>query len=174
VGRQTEKALTTTEKQLASFAAMRADAGDFDHRTFGGETDGAGRGFEGFRNRAARRLADRTAALAEKEHDDVVIGVIVHAGHEGVAALDSVHETVTAQKLERPVDGDGGGTSAIRQPLDNFVGAERLVTSQQCFEYVPTHTREPLPPLGAEFFCVGDCAAGAVAMIVARRREYCV
>ena len=55
---------------------------------------------------AAGRLADRAAAFADQEHDEIVAGVIVHAGDEGVAALDAVHETVVAQKIERAIDRD--------------------------------------------------------------------
>ena len=51
-------------------------------------------GLERFRNVAAGRLADRAAALADEEHDEIVAVVIVHAGDEGIAALDAVHEAV--------------------------------------------------------------------------------
>ena len=79
-----------------------------------------------------RRLADGTAALADQEHHELPGGVIVHAGDEGVAALDAVHETVLAQELERAIGGDRGRARPPRgEPVDDLVGAERLVAGEQ-------------------------------------------
>jgi hypothetical protein len=58
--------------------------------------------------------------------------VIVHAGDEGVAALDAVHEPVLTQELERPVGGDRGRARPLgREPVDDLIGAERLVAGEQ-------------------------------------------
>ena len=47
---------------------------------------------------AAGRLADRTATLADQEHDRSAAGVIVDAGEKRVAALDAMDETVRVRK----------------------------------------------------------------------------
>jgi hypothetical protein len=78
---------------------MGADAGNLDHGTLGRKSGRSRGGLERFRNVAAGRLADGTAALADEEDDEIVAAVIMHAGDEGVAALDAVDEAVVAQKL---------------------------------------------------------------------------
>ena len=86
---------------------MGADAGNLDHGTLGHKSGRSRGSLERFRDVAAGRLADGTAALADQEHDEVVVtGVIVHAGDEGIAALDAVDEAVVAQKIERAIDRD--------------------------------------------------------------------
>ena len=85
---------------------MRANAGDFDHRAFRRKAGRAAGGFERLRDGAAGRFADRAALLADQEHDRVAAGVIVHAGDEGVAALDPVDKAVVAQEIERAIDRD--------------------------------------------------------------------
>ena len=85
---------------------MSADAGNLDHRALGHESGRSRGGLERFRYVAAGRLADRIAAFADEEDDEVVAAVIVHAGDEGVAALDAVDEAVVAQKIERAIDCD--------------------------------------------------------------------
>src|SRR2546430_1624334 len=109
-------------------AAVIADAGELDQRRFRREASGA-------RSRCQRRgdllgggLADGAAALANQEHHERAGGVVVHASDESIAALDAVHEAVLAQELERAVGGDGRRPRPReREPLDNLVGAERLV-----------------------------------------------
>jgi hypothetical protein len=51
---------------------MRADAGNLDHGTLGRKSGRSRGGLERFRNVAAGRLADRTAALADEEDDEIV------------------------------------------------------------------------------------------------------
>ena len=43
-------------------------------------------------HRGRGRLADRATFLADQKHHRIVALVIVHAGDERVAALDTVHE----------------------------------------------------------------------------------
>src|SRR5665647_2667048 len=69
--------------------AMRADAGNFDHRRLGREARRARRRLDRVRHGGRGRLADRAAFLADQEHHRVAAIVIVHAGDEGVAAFDS-------------------------------------------------------------------------------------
>jgi hypothetical protein len=67
-----------------------------------------------------RTLADGTAALADEEDDEIVAAVIMHAGDEGVAALDAVDEAVVAQKIERAVDRDRCRTPMPGESLDDL------------------------------------------------------
>ena len=56
----------------------------------------------------------------------------MHAGDEGVAALDAVHEILLAQEIERAVDRDRGRPLRPGPPaIDDLVGAERLMARQQ-------------------------------------------
>jgi hypothetical protein len=166
-----EKTAAMQERQRSSFAAMRTNAGDFDHRAFRRETRRAAGGFKSFRDSAARRLADGAAALADQEHDRVTVGVMMHTSHECIATLNTMDQTVIAQEFECPVNRDRRRTTPIRQPFHDFVGAERSVTRKQRFKHMTTHRRQTLRTRRAELFRVRDCGTGAAAVIVVRRWE---
>src|ERR1700685_704947 len=123
---------------------MRADAGDFDQRAFRRKPRRARRRLERFGGGAARRLADRAATLADEKDDEIITGMIVHAGDKGIAALDAMDEAVVAQKFERAIDRDRRRPRVARQIVDDFVSAERLVTGEQRFEYLTPDRRQPL------------------------------
>src|SRR5271170_469041 len=110
---------------------MGADAGDFDQRAFRRKPRRARRRLERFGGGAARRLADRAATLADEKDDEIITSMIVHAGDEGIAALDAVDEAVVAQEIERAIDRDRRRAGVARQVIDDLVGAERLVTGKQ-------------------------------------------
>ena len=97
--------------------------------------------------------------------------VIVHASDESVAALDAMDETVVAQKIERAIDRDRRRPVLVRQPLDDLVGAERLVARQQRFQHLAAHRRQPLRARRALRFGMRDRRAGAALVIVVGRRE---
>ncbi len=152
---------------------MRANAGYFDHRAFRRKTGRTAGGFERLSGGAAGRLADRSAMLADEEDHRVAAGVIVHAGDEGIAALDPMNKAIVAQKFERAIDGDWRRPGPTCQPFNDFVGAKRLVACEQCLEHVPAHRRQPLRPRRAQGFGVGDSGAGAAAVIVIGRWKNC-
>jgi hypothetical protein len=95
----------------------------------------------------------------------------MHAGDEGVAALDAVDEAVVAEKIERAVDRDRCRTPMPGESLDDLVGAERAVGVQQRLEHVAAHRGEPLRAGGAQHFRVRDGRAGATFVVVVRRRK---
>src|SRR5271168_4812698 len=130
--------------QKSSIAAMRANAGDFDQRAFGRKACRARGGLEGVGDSPASCLADRAAAFANQEHDEVVAAVIIHAGDKGVAAFDAMDEPVLAQEIERTIDRDRCRAILVTQPLDDLIGAERLVACQQRLQYLTAHRGEPL------------------------------
>src|SRR5262249_41716008 len=68
-----------------------APPADLDHRRLRGKAGGTRGAGQRARDLGRRRLADRAAALADQEHHELAGEVIVHAGDEGVAALDAVH-----------------------------------------------------------------------------------
>ena len=102
------------EKQLSSLAAMRANAGDFDHWTFRRKARRATGAFQCLRDGATGRFADGAAAFADQEHDRIAAGVIVHAGDERVAAFDAMDQAVVPQKIERAIDRDRRRTAVCR------------------------------------------------------------
>src|SRR5664279_6417859 len=77
--------------------AMRADAGNLDHRRLGREARRARRSLDGVGDRGRGGLADRAAFLTDQEHHRIAAVVIVHAGDESVAAFDAVGEPLLAQ-----------------------------------------------------------------------------
>src|SRR5215831_7819796 len=112
--------------------AVRADAGELNHRRLGRKAGGARGGGQRRRDVARGRLPHGTAALADQKHHERAGGVIVHAGDECVAALDAVHEAVLAQELEHAVGGNRRQPRPLeREPVDDLVGAQRLVATQQ-------------------------------------------
>jgi hypothetical protein len=152
-------------------AAMRANAGDLDHRAFRRKARGAAGAFQRLRDRAAGRFADGAAALADQEHDRIAVGVMAHASDKGVAAFDPMDETVVPQEIEGAIDRDRRWPRPMRQALHDLVGAQRSVTGKERFEHVTAHRRQPLRARRAELFRVRDRGAGAAAVIVVRRRK---
>src|SRR5262245_58220978 len=129
-------------------AAVRADAADLDDRRFRREAGGArGRG-ERAGHFGRRCFTDRAAALADQERDQLAGGVIVHAGDERVAAFDAMHEAVLAQEFERAIGGDRRRARPFEcQPVNDLVGAERLVAREQRRQHVAPNGGQPLPAL---------------------------
>jgi hypothetical protein len=150
---------------------MRANAGDFDHRALRRKRRRAAGGLERFRGGAARRLADRSAVLADKEDHGVATRMTVHTRDESIAAFDPMNKTVVPQEFERAINGDWRRPAPIGQPLDDLVGTERPVACEQRFEHVPAHGSQPLHTRGAKRFRMRDGGAGTAAVIVVRRWE---
>src|SRR5439155_19812797 len=150
--------------------AMGANPADLDHRRFRGEAGAARRGAQRGGDLRRGGFADRAAALANQKHHEVAGGMRVHAGDEGVAALDAVHETVGAQEFEGAIDGDRRRPRAARRdPVHDLVGAERVVACQQRAEHVAADVGEPLAALHAARLGDGHGVAQAALMVVAGR-----
>ena len=58
------------------------------------------------------------------------------------------------------------------QPVDQLIGAERLVARQQRFQHAAADRRQPLVARGADRLGVRDRVAGAALVIVTGRREH--
>src|SRR5215203_6162062 len=102
---------------------MGALAGDLDDLGPGRETCAIcgprQRGAHGIRH----GLTDRAAALADEEHQDAAVAMLVRAGDESVAALDAVGEALLKKEVQGAVDGDGGGavSLAVLELLDQLI-----------------------------------------------------
>ena len=129
--------------------AVRAGAGDLDHRQFRRKAGGARRGVEALRDRGGRNLADRAAMFADQERHHRRGVMVMRAGEIGVAAFDAVDEAVFHQEIERAIHRDR------RRPrhrfgefVDHLIGAERPVAGQQRLQHLAADRREFLrPPL---------------------------
>jgi len=153
--------------------AMRADAGDLDHRRFRREAGGARSGLDGVGDRGRGRLADGAALLADQEHHRIAAVVILYAGDEGVAAFDAVGEPLLAQEIERAIDGDR------RRPRTAFAPAGRSTHRRRAAGGSPAAPpargggsasgarRVPRTALGMR-----DGVVGAALVVVIRRREH--
>src|SRR5690348_16445763 len=98
--------------------------------------------------------------------------MIVHARDESIAALDPMHETLLTQEIEGAIDGDRRRSPAVLgEPVDQFIGAERLMAGEQGLQNTPAHRREALPACGAELLRMRDGIARATAVIVCRVRK---
>ena len=99
--------------------------------------------------------------------------MILHAGDEGVAAFDAVDQPLLAQEIERAVDGDRRRPRAAqRQPVDQLIGAERLVARQQRLQHAAADRRQAPRTRGADRLGVRDRIAGATLVVVTWRREH--
>ena len=99
--------------------------------------------------------------------------MIVHAGDEGVAAFDTVNETVVAQKFEHSINRDRRRSRLLLQAVNDFISAERAMAAQQNFKYLTPHRGESLRARGALRFGMGNGSAGAALMVVIGRGENC-
>ena len=155
-------------------AAMRANAGDLNHRAFRRKARGTAGTFQRLGDGAAGRFADRAAILADQEYNRIAVGMWMHTRDKGIAALDPVHQTMVAQKIERAIHRDRRRPRATPQPLHDLVSAERLVAGEQRLQHLPAHRCQPLGARDAEVFGMRDSGAGAAVMIVAgRRKNHC-
>src|SRR6202012_5158407 len=90
--------------RLLVLPAMRANTGDFDHRTFRDKDRGTTRRLQRISRSADWRFAHRAALLANQENLRIVAGVAVHAVYERVAAFNAMDQSVFAQKIERAIN----------------------------------------------------------------------
>lgn len=160
----------------SGLATMRANAGNFDQWAPRRKTRRPRGRFERLGCASAGRLADCAALLADEEHHELVVTVIMRACHECIAALDAMDQAVLAQKIERAVDRDRRRPvdtrhAVPRQMLDDLVGAKWFMAGEQRLEYLTTDRRQALSAGGAMRFRMRDRGAGATLMIVARRGE---
>src|SRR3974390_1043760 len=81
---------------LGCLLAMCAGAKTFDHWRLRREPGGARGARDRLGNHPACRLADRAAALTDQKHDRIAVRVMMHAGDESVAALDTMHKALLA------------------------------------------------------------------------------
>ena len=97
--------------------AMRADAGDLDHRRLRREAGGARRRPSALSATAAAGASPTAPQCSQIRNTTRSLGaVIVHAGDEGVAALDAMHEAVVAQEIERAIDRDRRRAAGRAEP----------------------------------------------------------
>ena len=150
--------------------AVRADAGDLDHRSLGREAGGARGGLELVGDRGRRRLADLAALVAQQEHDKILAAVMADTGDEGVSAFDPVHEPVVAKKIQRAIDRDRRRprSAARSAALDDLVGAKRLVAFEQNLQHPAADRRQPLRTLRAMAFRVMKRIGRAAAVVMSR------
>ena len=64
-----------------------------------------------------------------------------------------------------------GRAAARRQPVDDLVGAERLVARQQHLQHLAADRRQPLRARGAERLGMRERVAGAALVVVIGRGE---
>src|SRR5580658_9427546 len=76
----------------SALAAMRANAGDLDHRTFRRKARGPAGTFQRLGDGAAGRFADRAAIFADQEHDRIAVGMRMYTSDKSIPALDPVHQ----------------------------------------------------------------------------------
>jgi hypothetical protein len=153
--------------------AVRANSGNFDDRCLRNEACRTRSAFDRIGDRGRCGFADRTALFADQEYHRIAAVVIVHAGNEGVAAFDSMHQILLAQEIERSINRDRGRPRAApRQTVDKFVGSERMMACQQRLEHAPAHRRQALFAGGADRLGVGDRVVRATPMVVIGLGKY--
>jgi len=97
--------------------AMRADAGDLDHRRLWRKAGGARGGLNSVGDRGRSGLADRAAPLADQEYHRISVGVILHTPDEGITAFNAVDQALFAQEIERAIDSDRRRPAAARRQM---------------------------------------------------------
>src|SRR6185503_1791927 len=85
---------------LRGLLAMRAGAGDLDHRELWRKARGARRRTERLRHGRRRNFPDRAAAIADEKSHRRRRVMVVRAGEPGVAAFDAMDQAVRHQEIE--------------------------------------------------------------------------
>jgi len=153
--------------------AMRTNTGNLDDRCLGNKARRAGGILDRVGDGGRCRFADRPALFTDQKYDRIAAVVIVHAGDEGIATFDSVHEILLAQEIERPINRDRGRPRAARrQAVDELISSERMMACQQSLEHAPAHRRQPLLAGSTDRFGMGDGVVRAAPVIVVGLGEY--
>ena len=99
--------------------------------------------------------------------------MIMHAGDEGVAAGDAVHQAVLTQELQRAVGRDRRRAhTSRRQFFDNVIGAKRLVAGEQRGEHFAPDGREALAAFETAPLRNRHRVVEAAVVVVIRRGEH--
>jgi hypothetical protein len=155
---------------------MGALAGDLDDLGPGRETCAIcgprQRGAHGIRY----GLPHRPAALADEEHQDAAVAMLVRAGDESVSALDAMGEALLQKEVQGAVDRDRGGavSLAVLEPLDQLVGTDRRMRARQSLEDLAANGRQARPALGADPLGTGERRLGAMRVVVTGRGKEAV
>jgi hypothetical protein len=118
-------------------------------------------------------LADGAAALANQEHQDTAITVLMRASDEGVPALDAMGETLVEEEVERAIDGDGRRAMAfaVLELLDELIGADGGMGCGQGLQDLSPHEGQARAALGADTLRPRERRLGARCMVVPRRSK---
>ena len=120
------------------------------------------------------RFADHSATFADQEYDRIGGAVVVHACDECIAACDAMHKPVRSQEFERAVGGDGRRPYVRgRQPLDDVIGAERLMAAKQDGQDLAADGGKPLTTLRAARLGNSHGVVEAPIMVMIGRGEGC-
>lgn len=89
------------------------------------------------------------------------------AGNKGVQPLDLVGEPVLGQEIQRAIcNWRLGGKSSLSQQIEQRIGADRAMFTQQQFKHLSTNRREPQPLVRAPLFRRGQRSFDARTMVV--------
>ena len=73
-----------------------------------------------------------STVLADRKGDQTVLVIMrMRAGHEGVDALQPVHEPGFDKPVECPVDLQGRANAVVAQPFEQSISAERFLFGQK-------------------------------------------
>ena len=125
---------------------------------------------EGRRNRGVVELGDLAAATADQEEGAMRrLGCL--AADEGVEALDTMHQPLGHQEVERAVDrGWGDGAPLAAEQLQQLIGADRCVAAPDELEHPPTQLGE-LGARSPQTVSAADKAASNTSPVVVRQRR---
>src|SRR6266404_2110667 len=152
------------------FLTVGAGACDLDDGEFWRESGRARRRVEALRHGGRGNFANGTAMIADQERHHRGFVMIMRAGEEGVAALDSVNEAVLHQKIERAVDRDRRRPRhRLGEFVDHLIGAERAVARQQRLQHLAPDWGEFLRPPRADLLSMRHRFRSAAAVIVVGR-----
>lgn len=99
--------------------------------------------------------------------------MVVHAGYEGIPALDPVHEALLTQKVERAIDRNRRRPlTAHGQAVDDLVGSERMMAREQRLQDPATYRCQPFLARGADRLGMSDGIVRAAPMIVVGPGKY--
>jgi hypothetical protein len=123
--------------RLVTARTLRAETGYFDGLTNDLKARVIRSLFDKFLNRGIIKLSNR-AAFPAYQKLSAVLAQRAAATNVGIQGFDAVHETLIAEKIERPINRWRRGAAAcLPQPVKEIVGANRAMLRPDHFKDLP-------------------------------------
>ena len=151
---------------------MAATASQFNNGAGWRKSMGGGFPVKGLKHRPAGHFSDHATGFTNEQHRTFVC-MPVTARDIGIAAFDLVDKPVGLQKIQCPVDADGGRGRPLlaRHPRDDLISSDGLMALRKMAQHIAPQNRQPRAAPGTHTLGPFQHRAGAGGMIMAGIRK---